>query len=199
MNNWKPTKIQEKMEPNNFYVITKVINKKYSSNKQVDSRKTIRIDDEVWAWLKGKAEPFEDTPNSVLRRIAGLDQGASERVISVDDSPGSAAARRVQVHKSQGEKLPQWRFREAILQVLTKRGGSATRVQALREVEKLLGDELTPFDRSDIRSGSVRWEKSAEWERHQMMREKLIKHDSPRGVWELTEAGREVARRVKSA
>lgn len=34
---------------------------------------TIRIDDNVWEWLKTKARPFEDTPNSVLRRIVGLD------------------------------------------------------------------------------------------------------------------------------
>lgn len=33
---------------------------------------TIRIDDEVWAWLKSRAVPFEDTPNSVLRRVAGM-------------------------------------------------------------------------------------------------------------------------------
>lgn len=33
----------------------------------------ITIDDEVWAWLKGHARPLEDTPNSVLRRLAGLD------------------------------------------------------------------------------------------------------------------------------
>src|SRR5258708_5910754 len=33
---------------------------------------TIRIDDEVYAWLQGKARPFEDTPNSVLRRLAEL-------------------------------------------------------------------------------------------------------------------------------
>src|SRR5438034_4146985 len=36
---------------------------------------TIRIDDEVWAWLQEKARPFEDTPHSVLRRVAGLDGG----------------------------------------------------------------------------------------------------------------------------
>jgi hypothetical protein len=36
---------------------------------------TIRVDDEVWAWLKGQAEPLVDTPNTVLRRIAGLDKG----------------------------------------------------------------------------------------------------------------------------
>lgn len=33
----------------------------------------LRIDDEVWEWLKRQAEPFEDTPNSVLRRVAGID------------------------------------------------------------------------------------------------------------------------------
>ena len=36
---------------------------------------TIRVDDEVWEWLKHNAEPFSDTPNSVLRRLAGLDEG----------------------------------------------------------------------------------------------------------------------------
>ena len=34
---------------------------------------TIRIDEEVWTWLKKHARPLEDTPNTVLRRIAALD------------------------------------------------------------------------------------------------------------------------------
>jgi hypothetical protein len=33
---------------------------------------TIRIDDDVYNWLQSQAVPFEDNPNSVLRRIAGL-------------------------------------------------------------------------------------------------------------------------------
>jgi hypothetical protein len=37
---------------------------------------TIRIDDEVYAWLQKNARAFEDTPNSVLRRVAGLDNQA---------------------------------------------------------------------------------------------------------------------------
>ena len=40
---------------------------------------TIRIDDEVYAWLQSQARPFEDTPNSVLRRVAGLDLTKEER------------------------------------------------------------------------------------------------------------------------
>ena len=34
---------------------------------------TIRIDDEVYAWLQEQARAFEDTPNSVLRRVAEFD------------------------------------------------------------------------------------------------------------------------------
>ena len=35
--------------------------------------KTIRIDNDVYEWLQSLAKPFEDNPNSVLRKIAKLD------------------------------------------------------------------------------------------------------------------------------
>lgn len=44
---------------------------------------TIRIDDDVYSWLKAQAEPFEDTPNSVLRRIAGLGERSGVEVPEV--------------------------------------------------------------------------------------------------------------------
>lgn len=34
--------------------------------------RVVRIDNEVYTWLQKQAKPFEDTPNTVLRRIAGL-------------------------------------------------------------------------------------------------------------------------------
>ena len=37
---------------------------------------TIRVDDQVYKWLQSQAIPFEDNPNSVLRRLAGLDMAA---------------------------------------------------------------------------------------------------------------------------
>lgn len=46
---------------------------------------TIRIDDEVWSYLKSKATPFEDTPNDVLRR---------ELKISGPQKPSSASVAR---------------------------------------------------------------------------------------------------------
>jgi hypothetical protein len=39
----------------------------------------VRVDDQVWNWLKSHATPFEDTPNSVLRRLAGFDATSSAK------------------------------------------------------------------------------------------------------------------------
>lgn len=38
----------------------------------------VRVDDDVWRWLQSLARPFEDTPNSVLRRLARLDSVGNE-------------------------------------------------------------------------------------------------------------------------
>lgn len=43
------------------------------------SSRVIRIDQEVWAELQRQAIPFEDNPNSVLRRIFGLGQHGGSR------------------------------------------------------------------------------------------------------------------------
>ncbi len=45
----------------------------------------IRIDDEVYAWLQSKARAFEDTPNSTLRKLAGLDSLKSQVSIKSED------------------------------------------------------------------------------------------------------------------
>jgi hypothetical protein len=46
----------------------------------------IRIDDDVYAWLQSHARPFDDTPNSVLRRIAKLDATTATSTSSADQS-----------------------------------------------------------------------------------------------------------------
>src|SRR5712692_4159144 len=97
----------------------------------------IRIDDQVYAWLQERAKPFEDTPNSVLRRIAGLDASDSSsglgkrRTFSRDDDDAGA------------QKTPQHAYREPLLKILKKHGGQASRTQVLRELESILNKNLT--------------------------------------------------------
>lgn len=46
---------------------------------------TIRIDDEVYQWLQDQAKPFEDTPNTVLRRIAKLESARDDSATEGQD------------------------------------------------------------------------------------------------------------------
>ena len=145
---------------------------------------TIRIDDDVYDWLQKMARPFEDTPNSVLRRVAGLDAAPpkEEKMVEV---------RRTSVSHSSSEKTPQSAFRKPILAALAKLGGKGDRMRVLGEVEKIMSDRLTAFDKSDIASGTVRWQKSAEWEVRVMREQGMLKlvSEMPRGVWALTPKG----------
>ena len=140
---------------------------------------TIRVDDEVMEVLAKKVErPFKDTPNDVLRRLLGLEQARS-------DAEGEG-------RREKGKYLPMPMYRRAILQVLSRHeGGKATVPTVIRHVGDILARSLTPGDRRQLSSGMVRWENRVMWERLNMVKEGLLKNDSPRGVWEITSSGRE--------
>lgn len=146
---------------------------------------TIRIDDEVYEWLQKMARPFEDTPNSVLRRVAGLHSQPSKE-------EKTARGREVKVAQANGSKTPQSAYRMPILIALAKLGGSGRRMQVLKEVERLMADRLTDYDKSDISSGTIRWQKSAEWEVRVMRENGYLKpvSEAASGVWALTPKGR---------
>ena len=162
---------------------------------------TIRIDADVWEWLKQHARPLEDNANSVLRRIAGLDgpvrqgppRAGALRVEPTVDSEYPTRARRRRIR---GGHTPIDEFRAPVLAVLLRHGGQLDRQRALRELEQLLADRLTEADRSDIESGTIRWEKTAEWQVHKMRAAGLLESvaKSGRGTWKLTAKGAAEAR-----
>jgi hypothetical protein len=152
---------------------------------------TIRVDEEVYAWLQKQAtKPFEDTPNSVLRQIAGLDSGKVEsekrRTFSKDEEDAV------------GKKTPQHAYRDPLLKILKKHGGQASRTEVLKELESMLGERFTAHDRKKIKTGAVRWERTAEWEVRLMREGQLIQpvDNTARGMWALTPKGMDAARRL---
>lgn len=146
---------------------------------------TIRIDNDVYAWLQSQARPFEDTPNSVLRRVAGLDS-----VEGVEDNAGTRR-RAISMHSSRGNKTNQQAFRAPLLKILQRHGGEIQRNHALKELEAAMADRLTDYDKADLTSGTIRWQKSAEWEVRAMREEGILKPvlETPRGVWALSNKG----------
>jgi len=102
----------------------------------------------------------------------------------------------VPVHHEPGNKTPQRDFRGPILLILIAHGGRADRTHMLKQLEIELGNRLTPFDRQDIKSGTIRWQKSAEWEVSTMRQHGLLlpQSESPRGVWCFSPAGERAAK-----
>jgi len=141
--------------------------------------RVIRVDDDVWRALQKKAMAFEDTPNSVLRRILKVNGNRSRK----------NASRRI----SRGDRTPQEVFRQPILQALYEKGGSEKTSDVLDRVGEMLANKLKNADRAKLSHGEVRWRNTAQWERNEMVEEGLLKRNSPRGVWELTEKGIKLA------
>ncbi|RKU36680.1 hypothetical protein C6495_03085 [Candidatus Poribacteria bacterium] len=90
--------------------------------------------------------------------------------------------------------LPQSRYELPILMALEELGGSAATHEVLRRVRQLMVDELREIDISRRSGRQVYMENRAHAMRSKLVRKGLMKDDSPHGIWEITDAGREYLR-----
>ncbi|OLB35565.1 MAG: hypothetical protein AUH11_14285 [Acidobacteria bacterium 13_2_20CM_57_17] len=78
------------------------------------------------------------------------------------------------------------------LQALVDLGGKARRDDVVELVGKKMQGVLTPDDHKMLPSGvEVRWKNRVAWQRENMKRLGLLRGDSPQGIWEITESGRQ--------
>ena len=92
-----------------------------------------------------------------------------------------------------GLRTPEDAFRVPILQALVETGGSGRVADVLDRVGAMMGDQLNDYDREPLPStpSAIRWRNNAQWARNSMVGEGLLASDSPRGIWEITQKGRE--------
>lgn len=157
---------------------------------------TIRIDDEVFGALQGRATPFVDTPNDVLRRILDLGGQGNGSKILIEERPRVVEPRRRATERVYGEALPMSGYRVHILKSLRDRGGSASLHDVKDDIRGELGSQFRKHDLELTQSGAVVWENRVEWQRLEMRHDGLLKDDSARGIWELSDRGWEEAKRV---
>jgi hypothetical protein len=171
---------------------------------------TIRIDDDVFEELKRHAEPFVDTPNSVLRRMLNLGEAGINGRTSINESDLAAAeaapksgsrpepgarSRRRRARTSRppraktGSILPESVYELPMLEVISEHGGRAPAREVLDELETRLDGQLTEVDRQQLGSGEVRWKNRAQFVRLRLVEQGDMVKDSPRGVWEISEQG----------
>jgi len=78
-----------------------------------------------------------------------------------------------------------------ILQVLNQMGGVGDMAEVLERLPKLMKGTLRDIDFEPLTANSEvpRWWNTAQWAQSAMVQAGLLKADSPRGVWEMTESG----------
>ena len=175
---------------------------------------SIDIDDEVYDRLKHTAEPFVDTPNSVLRRVLGLDpnpNGASGSSAIAKATTARAPAKlqgaattgarkrsrtRRKSHKKERTRVPagsilqEDAYELPLIQALVQAGGEGSSKEITRAVGSKLDSKLTALDREPLASGAIRWENRLQFVRLKLIERGLMRKDTPRGIWAITEEGR---------
>ena len=80
-------------------------------------------------------------------------------------------------------------LRQTLMETIYEMGG-AVRAGALRPVLKeRLSGRLSAADLESLSSGEERWWNATRWERHQLVEQGLLRSDSERGTWALSETG----------
>jgi Mrr N-terminal domain len=166
-----------------------------------DDQISIHIDREVWEALQAEAEPFIDTPNTVLRRKLRLTDVSAETPPERAPHGRSSRRRRRSAASMNGTRprrpraprgslLPEAEYELPILEVLNRHGGRVPAREVIGEVGEIIGDRLTELDHEELHTGGRRWEKRVQFTRLRLVERGLVAKDSPRGVWEITDDGR---------
>ena len=104
------------------------------------------------------------------------------------ESEGESEA---EISDEDGVFTPVHAYWKPILQVLVEMGGRGKRGLVVDTVGVKMKAILTPADYGKLpKSGWVRWRNRVAWQASNMRAQGLIKNYSPRGIWEIADAGR---------
>ena len=102
----------------------------------------------------------------------------------VADRPQTAGKRK---QKGKYPRTGQTELRRCLVAALQELGGSANCNAVKDRMREMLAGLFLPGDLMKRATGEIVWENNTHWERNVLVNEGLLKHDSPRGVWELSE------------
>ena len=82
-------------------------------------------------------------------------------------------------------------YRQAITESLIDLGGVGRTHDVLELVFHKMEGHMRAADYAPVKYGEARWQIRARWERKNMVIDGLLRGDSKRGIWELTEKGKD--------
>jgi hypothetical protein len=174
----------------------------------------IDLDPDIFEYLQSRAQPFVDTPSTVLRRELGLpDPSGAPAPQRPSTAPANGArsdgavrkahkkqkAPRARTRAAAGTLLPEERYETPLLNALVEAGGRAPYREVADAVGRLLKDELLPADFENLNSGGVRWQSRLQFVRLRLVERGLLERDTPRGIWAISDAGRQALNKSSPA
>ena len=87
--------------------------------------------------------------------------------------------------RSNGPRIETSVLRKEIIRALEVLGGAGSPKQVIAEIDKRLAGKLSPCEMSTHSYGGIAWHHSTRKERGKMIKEGILKNDSPKGIWEL--------------
>ncbi len=127
-------------------------------------------------------------------RAAGLRKGWEELTAATEreEDEETRAQRRNLGKLRKGVRTREAEYYRPILKVLEQMGGKGKVGDVLERVKKAMDGVLKPVDLEPLASDpeNPRWRNAAQWARNSMVQEGLLKGNSPRGIWEITDKGR---------
>ncbi|MEJ5166488.1 MAG: winged helix-turn-helix domain-containing protein [Thermoanaerobaculia bacterium] len=98
-----------------------------------------------------------------------------------------------------GLRTKQEDFFIPILGALVELGGSGKMQKVLERVYEKMKDRLNKYDLDPLPSDpkTIRWKNTAQWARNEMVKKGLLASKSPRGMWEISQKGREFLEKNK--
>jgi hypothetical protein len=157
---------------------------------------TVRVDHEVFEGLKKLAEPFVDTPSSVIRRLL-----EEKGVLAKSTPTSSRIPQPIAEPASPAESglTPQSIYEKYLLATLDRdfNGRAHKREVTLAVIEKMRSDGLiNAADLELVATGETKAENTIAWGRNALKERGYLSKLSIRGIWELTPEGRRAAKPV---
>lgn len=127
------------------------------------------------------------TKNKVEKILVGLKEMIKIVESAYFAEPSKKKRTRKRYPKSNLPHTKKEVFRSEIIDALKVLGGSGTNVEVLKIIEERMKDNLLPGDFEKRSRGMLVWKNNVHWERNSMREEGILRSDSPRGMWELSE------------
>lgn len=125
--------------------------------------------------------------------VAGNANGNPHFGLPANPWPASGQLRRrnTGAANGSGEQTLYTQFDKPLLESLAALpGGKGTAEEVLQGMKSKMAPILKPKDFDVVSSGEERWRNTARWRRNALLKLGFLRTDSPRGIWEISEAGR---------